>query len=350
MNPCEIISKISSIAQNWQIQQSGVKEESLTDWILFSLSMDLPFVQYMAFTRHEEATKTGADWEWWIIGRDRRAICFRVQAKRINKIDNYASILYSNQHGFQLEKLIRDATNANAIPLYAFYSDKPPAPLNCHRYNSATEGIYFAKALEIEKEVFAQARRKISQNELLSLSMSLSCMLCCGADWSDPSYIDKLASAFLRGTGDSFEGTEAKQIGIHNQIPHYVDNILNRKRNANWEHEFGGHLNEFSAIFIFDLRDLTDSKSVSPDQRMATSSSEILWRDLFERISKIGNTDPSVHLWIGVMSNDIALVKESLNNGAEVDITREEIVNRFKEIILSDSIAANYYNILFKNN
>jgi len=48
-------------------KQPEVKEESLTDWLLFDVSQKISRITYKSFPRHEEARRTGADWEWWFL-------------------------------------------------------------------------------------------------------------------------------------------------------------------------------------------------------------------------------------------------------------------------------------------
>ena len=55
----------SEYCYNWLKKQPFVKEESLTDWILYNVSEHNSNVYYKAFTRNEES-KNGVDWEWWI--------------------------------------------------------------------------------------------------------------------------------------------------------------------------------------------------------------------------------------------------------------------------------------------
>ena len=72
----------SLYVRKWLVRQPSVKEESITDWLLFDISENIKSVYYQAFTRHEEARKTGADWEWWFVFRD-FAMKLRIQAKKL---------------------------------------------------------------------------------------------------------------------------------------------------------------------------------------------------------------------------------------------------------------------------
>ena len=64
----------SEYIYNWINRQNHVKEESLTDWLLYEISQQCDFIYYQAFSRHEEA-QNGSDWEWWILTtEDRKSV------------------------------------------------------------------------------------------------------------------------------------------------------------------------------------------------------------------------------------------------------------------------------------
>ena len=65
-NACTEFAKAARYVRDWLVHQPNVKEETLTDWLLYRISRQLASVYYIAFSRHQEARVTGADWEWWI--------------------------------------------------------------------------------------------------------------------------------------------------------------------------------------------------------------------------------------------------------------------------------------------
>ncbi|MFI0430685.1 DUF6615 family protein [Mariniflexile sp. HMF6888] len=79
-----------------------------------------PNISYQLFNRIQEARTTGADFEFWILTNNFNFRA-RVQAKRLrqNK-DHYSSIAYTNNYGYQIEKLRTDAISNGFGPLYAF--------------------------------------------------------------------------------------------------------------------------------------------------------------------------------------------------------------------------------------
>ena len=98
---------VSTDAFYWIINQAHVKEESITDRILYELNRNNPHVICHEFKRNEEAYR------------------FRIQAKKLladNKDKNYV-FRYANKNDFQIKMLIERAKEVRAIPLYAFYSN-----------------------------------------------------------------------------------------------------------------------------------------------------------------------------------------------------------------------------------
>ncbi len=64
----------SEYVYTWISRQNHVKEESLTDWLLYEILQRCDFIYYQAFSRHEEA-HNGSDWEWWVLTMHFLYIC-----------------------------------------------------------------------------------------------------------------------------------------------------------------------------------------------------------------------------------------------------------------------------------
>lgn len=131
---------VSKDTYSWIRNQAHVKEESITDRILYELNRNNPYVICHEFKRNEEALN-GADWEWWLLFdnpfethdfyKDTQSLSntvayrFRIQAKKLladNKDKNYV-FRYANKNDFQIKLLIERAKEERAIPLYAFFSN-----------------------------------------------------------------------------------------------------------------------------------------------------------------------------------------------------------------------------------
>jgi len=186
----------------WITKQQNVKEESLTDWLLYYLSEQCPNIYYQTFSRHKEA-ETGADWEWWILtpknsNRDKylinhngdkyNAYRFLVQAKKLHlgSSDNYLNLSYSNKNGFQIDLLLEEAQARSAFPLYAFYSTTEPIieeqvkniiyvnKETLQWCNKCTNGGYLSPAYTISHILHELPRHKINDIEVLNHSCKLS--------------------------------------------------------------------------------------------------------------------------------------------------------------------------------
>ena len=129
MSDCKEVKKISEHIREWISEQPAVKEESLTDYLLFQMSERVPRIRYKAFSRQVEAKTTGADWEWWFVLSDDCAYKLRVQAKK-GFSDNYPHIAHCNRYGLQIEKLLEDAIMQNSLKLTPKIHSKL-TPLSC---------------------------------------------------------------------------------------------------------------------------------------------------------------------------------------------------------------------------
>lgn len=96
-------------------------EVTITESNLLELRRLHPDVVYLhTFASHQES-KSGADWEWHIIGQ-RRTLKMRVQAKRVQR-DNVLKIRHLvRRYNLQQRDLLIDAAQANKMrPMYCFY-------------------------------------------------------------------------------------------------------------------------------------------------------------------------------------------------------------------------------------
>ena len=268
MSDCKEVKKISEYIRDWISKQPAVKEESLTDYLLFQLSEKVSRIRYKAFTRQEEAKTTGADWEWWIILSNNCAYKLRVQAKK-GFPDNYPHIAHSNKYGLQIEKLLEDAINTNSMPLYAFYTNgigQVMCPLGIN-----DEGVYMAGANKVYSSFIQGIRQKISIQSVLSISNPLSCFFCCplveekGVRFSDffEKYYDAESREEIQRTLNlEYEELNGKptMLGLHKSIPNYVSILIDQENNKEnnidswYESEFRNKIKDISALIIYDAR------------------------------------------------------------------------------------------------
>lgn len=256
-DPCNVIRKSSSYIRRWLTRQPGVKEESLTDWLLYNVSERLPFVQYVAFSHHQEARETGADWEWWILFHD-HYFRLRVQAKKVSATnDNYPELARTNRHGLQIKKLLDDASTANAIPLYALYSAQTGHSM-CEWRSRHRDGVFLAGASRLFTDFNLDGpRRRISSSDLLSRSNPFSCFACCPLiGWTGRTmyrFFEHYYASEIRPEGEE----RSLPRGVHTELPAYVSSLAQHAREGIpdwWETEFRSSLQDFNAILIYDRR------------------------------------------------------------------------------------------------
>lgn len=241
--------------------QPNVGEESITDWVLYEVSKRIKKSGYIKFNRHQEARKTGADWEWWFIGNT-KSLRLRVQAKKIEGTkDVYPALAYTNQYGLQIEKLIEDSKSVNAIPIYALYAAPQVAPnTKCRRkeVNGVSQGIFLIEANSIFSSYISPGRKVVSSASLIANSTPLPCLFCCSIKFDTEDAVLRLRKLimhlFLPGEGKSDFGDN---VGLHDEYPNYVHQILNNLDQSTpdwWEREFSRWIDGFDAVMVFDYR------------------------------------------------------------------------------------------------
>lgn len=276
----------SGYVKDWLIKQPCVKEESLTDWLLFNTSTHNSAIYYQTFSRREEAFN-GSDWEWWILTTDSssptksstyNAYRFFVQAKKLlsNGQDNYSNLSYSNKNGLQIDLLIQKASSYNAFPLYMYYSTTEPEikeqEKNSHFVNksdldwcsSCLNGCFLANAYDVYKLLFANGRNKMCDIELLNHSCKLS--LLDRLFTYSPNDAEFLLSKFnnkiieyVNAINDHSNRFPYYFDGIKhsgNKIPNYLSLFIeHRKEDLTWfEAEMQHTLPDVSGIGVIDLR------------------------------------------------------------------------------------------------
>jgi hypothetical protein len=248
---CAVLHAASCDLFQWLTAQRAVKEESLTDRLLYEIARHSSNFIYKAFTRHEEARKTGADWEWWIV-LPAYALRLRIQAKKIYgpPYDHYKDLAYTNKYGLQIMKLIGDAKATNAVPLYALYSAQALSSLLCPLGPQA-EGAFLASANTIFDKFIASGPVHVGNHDLFAISTPLSCLICCTAA-SDPARF--VYHYFPEGLAQPSPGLPLQ--GLHTTIPKHVALLLEAKGRIPewWETEFSAPLAGLDAILIYDGR------------------------------------------------------------------------------------------------
>lgn len=273
-----IFHNCSQHIYNWILNQNHVKEESLTDWLLYEISQQCPSIYYKAFSRHEEA-QNGSDWEWWILTTDSNglhkfnAYRFVVQAKKLlpDNQDNYRIINYTNRYGTQIDLLLNFAKDRNALPLYMYYSIGNPDILKqienltylseqtIRWCENCTNGCFLILASDVYDLVYKTARKKISDGQLLNHSFKLS-LLDIGFDYCGID-IDKTLNNF---NNRLISEKKLDNVYFNNQIhgikysektiPRYLNVFIeHRKGELNWfENEM--RITDIGGLGVIDIR------------------------------------------------------------------------------------------------
>ncbi len=269
-----VFHDVSKYCFDWLNSQPHVKEESLTDWLLYNVSKSNSKVFYQTFTRNEEA-QNGSDWEWWILTQSygiSRAYRLLVQAKKLHSNgDNYPLISYSNKNGMQIDLLIQEAKARNALPLYAFYSCcHPDINEQCRNINYISEsllkwcsncinGCYLTSAIALHKKAFSVPRHNISEQNLVDCSFALSIL---DKLWDE----NRGAYDLLSGLNSHYTKSIENVSGcVHNykQLPGYVKFLIERKEeDLSWlESEFRRDVGSLAGVVVLDTRqDLKESR------------------------------------------------------------------------------------------
>jgi hypothetical protein len=259
---CREVFEVSRRVSRWLFWQPGVGEESLTDWLLYEIADRLPFVHYLKFTRRQEARDSGADWEWWFVGR-KLSLGLRIQAKKLyRETDNYPSLAYTNSYGLQIERLIESANSANLLPFFVLYHcTSAPPPIRCKDYKNAGlwEGVFLASATELHDRFIVGRRVKVDSTDLLEMSDALSGLFC-------PRNIKNKVKDPIEGIhgylAEYFAGLQQTENwngrqGLHGEVPQYVAGLftLDHQEVSSWEREYANQIEDIKALFVFDMRE-----------------------------------------------------------------------------------------------
>lgn len=254
---CTTIKICSQEVLKWIVQQDEVGEESITDWLLYKLDALDPNISYQLFHRIKEARTTGADFEFWILTNNFNFRA-RVQAKRLrqNK-DHHSSIAYTNNYGYQIEKLRTDAISNGFRPIYAFYNHES-FNSQCMR-NTGDEGVYLSCAHTLYRDIIQQPRQLIDTQFLMNRSTPFSCWFCCPLcdklNFGGTSLID-----FLKKYHDLGDNEDLPS-GITKDIPDYISSFVALKSSdkrkftsQRWEKEFQKFIQDINGLLVIDKR------------------------------------------------------------------------------------------------
>lgn len=253
---CQKLRSCCLEVRNWLVKQPSVKEESITDWLLFNVSERIDGVTYKAFTRNEEAKLTGADWEWWFIF-EKYSYKMRVQAKKLKiNDDNYSSLAYTNKYGMQIEKLIEDSRRENFFPFYAFYVLEAKN-VKCGA-NILNEGVYLVGGSKLFERFILSGKKKVTSDDILSDAIPLSCFICCPICERGNN-----GDGFAEFLGGYFEVDSIRNnnndlvLGQYENIPSHIESFIKYSKEGIpewWEREFEYQIKGINSLVVYDTR------------------------------------------------------------------------------------------------
>ena len=275
-----VFHKSSKIIYDWLNKQPNVKEESLTDWLLYYTSEQCSNLYYQEFTRRKEANN-GADWEWWIItsryGKEYNAYRFLVQAKKLlaNSRDNYPLLSYGNKNGYQIDLLMKTAKYKNAFPLYLYYSTvltDIEKQIEEFQYidssviywcNNCKNGCYLSPALKVYEELYKYPRHKLQDTDILNKALKLSLL-----DLLFQKDIESILNQFNReyiipSREDMPNNFSQGVYGIKHSgvgIPNYLKMFIDRKgEDIGWL-QMEMEIDDMDGIAVLDFRNINEDK------------------------------------------------------------------------------------------
>ena len=256
---CKLAKEAANHTADWMRRQPSVKEESITDWLLYFFDQS-PSIRYYQFTHHGEA-RSGADWDWWFL-MQKGCFKIRVQAKKIKKnYDHYSDLAYQNKTGYQLCTLLNSSANYNFYPIYSLYGlseDVERCPILSDQALSDQSCLFICSAQEVYDLVFGSARKRIKSSDLLELSIPLPCLFCCPlvSNFSNdgPGPLRLFQSYFMPPTRDTDDGAEPQDHrGYENEVPPIIIDLFEAREHADdrqrrdiqeilsqYQHEFVG--------------------------------------------------------------------------------------------------------------
>lgn len=235
-----------------------IKEESITDYLVWKwreLDQRFKYINVKTFTKHEENTTTGADFELelWLVGKNFHLPLIFQAKKFIKPYDSYVKKLnYPKGTQSQLNKLISCATKNKKLPFYMIYSLPDSDTKTMCNNQEVDTALFMVDAHTIKEIADGKLGRRISKNELLKHSNPFHCLFCCP--------LTRLDDYFTHYFPISTKEGEKKN---NETLPNYVSMILDGSiRELSQEKTIEvinqNELRSFRTIGVYDCRELPE--------------------------------------------------------------------------------------------
>lgn len=324
--------------RNWLDKQPEAKEESLTDWLLYSLSEESTAIRYRQFNRTEESRKTGADWEWWFVFPNGRSFAARIQAKKLKPHkDCYPAIAYCPNGKLQIERLLEDCEVNGMAAFYVFYSTEDLQHIKCQtRGNYRNEGVFFAEANLLRKEVIEGGRKKLMPKDVLAFANYLSCLFCCPIGYSKAGSVEGEFRQYLEyyfPTYSENANGESNDNGIgFRETPNYILELLNNDRvTEEWVLAHDAQFERVNGVLVIDLRNF----SIGSEQTMNGSFDSALsklYLSFFNCLLQSYSDDQNLRMAVAILEQDIVSYIRALKSGAELGTTNEDLFEKYSKV------------------
>lgn len=250
MDICEANIALSEEVHDFLINVPDVNEESVTDFLIWrwrELDRRFHYISSKTFTRHQEHSLTGADFELelWLIG-NRQSIPLLFQAKKfIKSHDSYVRRFnYPDNTQGQLATLQSYAARHSMLPFYAIYTSNSVGakPLCRGRRAQPKAGLYMLPARDAKAFGDARYGKQLALKKILEKSNPFHCIFCCPLGHSI-SYFQNYFGAELDGV-----------IRDSAKLPRYVQVLLfseGKDEPDYWPEE----CLDTKAIAVYDLRE-----------------------------------------------------------------------------------------------
>lgn len=186
MTLCESNRKLSEEVQGFLRNVPDVKEESITDYLVWKwgeIDKRFNYLNIKTFTRQEESKTTGADFELelWVVGNTFRFPLLFQAKKFVEPFGSYVSKLnYPNGTQGQLSKLLSYSRKEKRMPFYAFYSlPDAKTQVMCAGNDASSSGVFIADAYTVKEFADGKNGTRVSKNKLLASSNPFHCIFCC---------------------------------------------------------------------------------------------------------------------------------------------------------------------------
>jgi len=238
-NLCRTLRREASLVWNRMRQAAALgislNEETLTELTLYNIAVAHQYsgnIKIRIATKKEEK-KHGADWEWWLV-KNKKSICYRVQAKRLYSDGRYRSLYKAGAAGpyAQLDTLVAAASLCKAIPMYCFYNFEYPdagfsaSPPCAHKYRGRS---YWGCTLAAANDV-----RSAGADDVATLRKTMRPwhLFACTQDNED---LVESGRRFISVTLGGPTANNAIELVQSQPIPAYVERLIETQRSSTFQ-------------------------------------------------------------------------------------------------------------------